>query len=88
MNVSFNIVLYSGRGGGVFRLLGAVSSAKAGGHLRRRGPRGPLEHFDNRCKRLSGAELRIGNPVLLVGHHKSASLQSHVVQIPDRFQSE
>lgn len=68
------IVLYSGRGSSFFRLLGAVSSAKTGCHLRIRDSRGSLQHFDNRCKRLSGAELRIGNLILLVGYHKPTSV--------------
>lgn len=82
------IVLCSSRGRGFFRLLGTVSSAKAGGYLRGRGPRRSLEHFHNRRECLPSVELRIGNPLLFVGHHKSTAVQSHVVQVQDRIQSE
>lgn len=80
------ISLCSRCGGGVFRLLGTVPGAKAGGHLRLHGTRRPPKCLDNRPKRLSGVELRVGNLVLLVGHHKPPAVQSHVVQVQDCFQ--
>jgi len=78
----------SRRGRGVFRLLGAVPSATARGHLRGREPRRPLEHFENRRERLPSVDLRVGYSVLPVGHHKPAVIQPHVVQVQGCVQSE
>lgn len=85
LSIKHFVSLCSRRGGGIFCLLGTIPSAKAGGHLRERRS---LKCFGNRRERLSGVDLRVGNPVLLVGHHKPSAVQSHVVQIQDCFQGE
>lgn len=87
IQVIIEFIFFSCCGRGIFCLLGTIPSTKTSGHLRKLQP-GSHKRFDNRCKCLSSFDIRIGNSVLLVSNHKSASIQSHVAQVQNSFQSE